>query len=213
MERLRVCTTRLRSQWLRSRWDSSWWDARRTGSKSWVYDKTKVAGIGTVALPNRPADSEAGGSGAAAAEWPAPVTYGASAHSAHEFSEVFIQSSIYFSQYSSHCSQYSSDMISNMISPVKRGQIPCYLAWFHEKLDLQPPQHVHKLSYTPARLHVSTCSTWALVALFFGAWAFAVLDCSLSFDSSFCSLGFGGWLFSRYCQSVIRLRYRIACQA
>ena len=34
-----------------------------------MYDKTKVAGIGTVALPNRPADSEAGGSGAAAAGW------------------------------------------------------------------------------------------------------------------------------------------------
>ena len=69
------------------RWDSSWWDARRAGSKTWVCGKTKVAGIGTVALPNRPAGSlsEAGGSGAAVAEWPGPVRYGASAHRANEF--------------------------------------------------------------------------------------------------------------------------------
>ena len=33
-----------------------------------MCNKTKVAGIGTVALPNRQADSEAGGSGAAVAE-------------------------------------------------------------------------------------------------------------------------------------------------
>ena len=31
-----------------------------------MCDKSKVAGIGTVALPNKPADSKAGGSGAAA---------------------------------------------------------------------------------------------------------------------------------------------------
>ena len=44
-----------------------------------------------LALPDRPADSEAGGSGAAAAEWPGPVRYGVSAHRAHEFNEEFIQ--------------------------------------------------------------------------------------------------------------------------
>ena len=37
-----------------------------------MCDKTKVAGIGTVALQNRPADSEAGGFGAAAAGWAGP---------------------------------------------------------------------------------------------------------------------------------------------
>ena len=37
-----------------------------------MYDQTKVAGIGTVALPNRPADSEAGGCGSAAAGWAGP---------------------------------------------------------------------------------------------------------------------------------------------
>ena len=37
-----------------------------------MCDKTKVAGICTVALPNRPADCEAGGSGAAAAGWAGP---------------------------------------------------------------------------------------------------------------------------------------------
>ena len=51
--------TALRS--LRGRWDSSWWDARRAGSKNWVSDKTKLAGIGTVPhtnrVFNRPADS------------------------------------------------------------------------------------------------------------------------------------------------------------
>ena len=39
-----------------------------------------MAGIGTVALPNRPADTEADGSGGASAEWPGPVRYCTSAH-------------------------------------------------------------------------------------------------------------------------------------
>ena len=47
---------------LRGCWDSSWCWARSTHSQSWVCDKTKVAGIGTVVLQNRLADSEAGGS-------------------------------------------------------------------------------------------------------------------------------------------------------
>ena len=49
-----------------------------------------MAGIGTasVAVPNRQADSEAGGSGAAAAEWPGPVRYGVLAHSTHEINEL-----------------------------------------------------------------------------------------------------------------------------
>ena len=40
-----------------------------------MCDKTKVAGIasGPVALLNRPAESEAGGSGAAAAAWAGPA--------------------------------------------------------------------------------------------------------------------------------------------
>ena len=72
----------------RGRWNSSLWDAGRAGSKNWVCDKITVACIGTAALPKRQADSEAGGSGAAAAEWPDPVRYGALAHHAHEFNEV-----------------------------------------------------------------------------------------------------------------------------
>ena len=54
-----------------------------------MCDKTKVAGIGTIALPNRPADSEAGGSGVAAAEWPGPVRFCASAYHSNlnEFNE------------------------------------------------------------------------------------------------------------------------------
>ena len=48
-----------------------------------------MAGIGSVALPNRSADSEAGGSGTAAAEWPGPSD---SAHlNTHEFNDKFIQ--------------------------------------------------------------------------------------------------------------------------
>ena len=52
-----------------------------------------MADIGTLPLLNRPAESEAGGSGAAAAEWPGPVSlrYCVSAHSTHEFNEEFIQ--------------------------------------------------------------------------------------------------------------------------
>ena len=53
--------------------------------------KTKVAGNGTVALPNRPVDSEAGGSGAAAAERPGqgPIRHGAFEQRANEFREQF----------------------------------------------------------------------------------------------------------------------------
>ena len=58
-------------------WDSCWslWDTRCTCSlsKNWVCDKTKVAGIGTIALPNRPAESKTGGSGAAVAGWDGPA--------------------------------------------------------------------------------------------------------------------------------------------
>ena len=54
--------------------------------------------------------------------------------------------------------------------------------------NLQSPQHVHNVPLTPARLHVSICSTWAFLARDFGAWAFAVRDCS--FDLTFRSLGF-----------------------
>ena len=50
-----------------------------------MCDKTEVAGIGTVALPNRPADSEADGFEAAGAGWAGTVRHGASAHSADEF--------------------------------------------------------------------------------------------------------------------------------
>ena len=50
-----------------------------------MCDKTGVAGIGTVALPNRPADSGANGSGAAGAGWAGTVRHCASAHSANEF--------------------------------------------------------------------------------------------------------------------------------
>ena len=39
-----------------------------------MCDKTKVAGIGAVALLNREAHSEAGDSGAAAAGWAGPVS-------------------------------------------------------------------------------------------------------------------------------------------
>ena len=52
-------------------------------------DKTKVAGIGTVALPIRPADHEAGGSGTAAT-WACPIRHGAAARSANEFYGKFI---------------------------------------------------------------------------------------------------------------------------
>ena len=38
-----------------------------SGNQFWVCDKTAVASIGTVALPNWPSDGEAGGSGAAGA--------------------------------------------------------------------------------------------------------------------------------------------------
>ena len=63
----------------------------------------------------------------------------------------------------------------------------------------------------PPRLRVSACS--AFVARVFGAWDFAVLDCSLSFSSTYAFVAwvFGGWSFGRYCQGVTR--YRIACQA
>ena len=50
--------------------------------------------------------------------------------------------------------------------------------------NLQPPQHVHKVPLTPARLHISVCSTWAFITSFvarvFGACAgkeFTVLAC------------------------------------
>ena len=83
-----------------------------------------MVGIGAVAsgslLLNRQANSEAGVSGAAAAEWPGPVRYGASAHSALEFNEEFMQifyHFTYFSRYFHDIVGYSSDMISYMISP------------------------------------------------------------------------------------------------
>ena len=125
----------------------------RAGSKNWVWYKTKVAGFGTVALPNRQADSGAGGSGAAAAEWPGPVRYGASAHNAHEFNEEFNDNSFKYSinsqKFSRYSSQYSSDMIYNMISFLRSGQNPWYLAWFHEKLWVLVYQEVSR-----QRIHI-----------------------------------------------------------
>ena len=146
---LRDSESALRSQ--RSRWDSSWWDARRAGSKNWVCERTKVAGICTKSLPNRPADSEADGSGAAAAEWPGPVRYGASAHRLMNSMKNSYKSyinSLYFSRY---FPRYSSDLISNMISPMKRGQNPWYLARFHEKPWILVYQEVSESSQ---RIHI-----------------------------------------------------------
>ena len=54
-----------------------------------ISDETNVAGIGTVALLNRQADSAAGGFGAAAAEWAGPVNYCVAEHRAHELKEEF----------------------------------------------------------------------------------------------------------------------------
>ena len=82
-----------------------------------ISDETNVAGIGTVALLNRQADSAAGGFGAAAAEWAGPVKYCVASTEPMNSKKNSVQSfmtSMYFSRYSS---QYSSEMISNMISP------------------------------------------------------------------------------------------------
>ena len=69
-----------------------------------------MVGIGAVAsgslLPNRQANSEAGVSGAAAAEWPGPVRYGASAHRAHEFNEEFMQVFYHFTYFSRYFLRY-----------------------------------------------------------------------------------------------------------
>ena len=76
-------------------------------------------------------------------------------------------------------------------------------------------QHVHKVPPTPSRLHISVCSTWAFVALVFGALAFAVRDCWIIVlwvsTWAFVAWVFGGWSFGGYCQGVIR--YKRACQA
>ena len=45
---------------------------------------------------------------------------------------------------------------------------------FCHLLNLQFHQHLYKVPLTPAHLHVSVSSTWAFVALVFGAWAFSV---------------------------------------
>ena len=71
---------------LRSLWNSSWCCA---GSQSWVSDKTKGAGTGTVALLNSHADSEASCSGAAAAGWPGLVALVRHCCSADEFNYDF----------------------------------------------------------------------------------------------------------------------------
>ena len=92
-----------------------------------MCDRSKGAGIGIVDLPNRPADSEADGSGAAAAEWPGPVRYGALAHCLMNSMKNLYKSSIGSLYFSRYFSRHSSDMISNMISPMKRGRYPWYL--------------------------------------------------------------------------------------
>ena len=95
---------------LRGCWDSSWCWARSTHSQSWVCDKTKVAGIGTVVLQNRLADSEAGGSGAGLSD---------TAHTYEFNEEFFLKSTIFFMILIIS----STDMISNMISPMKRQKV------------------------------------------------------------------------------------------
>ena len=70
-------------------------------------------------------------------------------------------------------------------------------------LNLQPSQHVHKVSLTPARLHVSVCSTWAFVALVFGAWALQSGIVLYVSTWAFAAWVFGGWSFCWYCQGVI----------
>ena len=89
-----------------------------------------LRGIGTAVLPNRSADNEAGGSGAAAHGWDpsdmARPRAGLQVCISYKNSQCNVQTSpknpinsLYSSRY---YSRYSSDMIFNMISSMKNGQ-------------------------------------------------------------------------------------------
>ena len=125
---------------LRSLRDSSLCSA---GSQTWVCDKTKMAGNGIVALPNRPAESvltvKQASRRSREQQWKDELAPSDTARRRARAQRRWIQLRIRFKIsmkricFSRYFSRYFSCMNSNMISLIKSHN-SSYLAWIHWKL-------------------------------------------------------------------------------